>query len=105
MDRQEASWLMVLLASSPQLPYVTTASGIQTQPNSSPFGSLAVCFLASAAKAAAHSVVPASDMEGRCYCEVKCSWLSQFPVIDQDISRAGMAQICRKTTAHLDPDP
>ena len=45
-----------------QLLYVSTAIGTQTQPNSSPFGSLAVCFLASAANAAAPSVVPASDM-------------------------------------------
>ena len=36
--------------------------GTQTQPNFSHFGSFAVCFLASAAKAAAASVLSASDM-------------------------------------------
>ena len=38
-------WIDEKPASRPQLPYFSTAKGMQTQPSSSHFGSLAVCFL------------------------------------------------------------
>ena len=43
----------VLLASSPQLQYNSTARGTHTQPSSAHVGSLAVCLLLSAASTAA----------------------------------------------------
>ena len=44
----------------PQLPYVSTASGIQTHPSSEHLGSLALCFHTSASSAAAPTDMLAS---------------------------------------------
>ena len=56
-----ASRVKVLLASSPQLQYISTARGTHTQPH---FGSSAVCFLVSAASAAAPTLILASAKTG-----------------------------------------
>ena len=56
----EASWDNTFLTSEPQHPYVSTAKGVQTQPSSEHFASLAWCFLSSAAHAADPAVTLAS---------------------------------------------
>ena len=58
--KRVASRVKVLLASSPQLQYVSTARGTHFQPSSAHLGSLAVCFLFSAASAAAPTLLLAS---------------------------------------------
>ena len=50
-----------LHASSPQAPYVSTASGMQCQPSSGHFVSFCSCFLDSAAFAATPAETPASE--------------------------------------------
>lgn len=96
MAKQEASQETVLL---PQLPYVSKAIGKQTQPSYWHLGSLVVCFLASpsASKAAVPSVVPASDTIIKVGRDVMWIPVQQacpiLPVIDEDISRMGMAQV------------
>ena len=50
-----------LRASSPQAPYVSTASGMHCQPSSEHFVSFCSCFLDSAAFAATPAEIPASE--------------------------------------------